>query len=118
MIVHVVLIQPREPVQRSAVAGALADLATASKEIPSIRRLRVGRRTRHGLGGYEPAMTRDFAYMALIEFDDRDGLEEYLRHPMHAALGRHFASLGEQSLAYDYEVADVADAAAIDDLIA
>ena len=46
-------------------------------------------------------------YLALIEFDDERGLQEYLRHPSHAALSRHFAALGERSLAYDYEVNEV-----------
>ena len=107
MIVHIVLIQPRAALDRTALDRAVADLQTASREIPSIRRLRVGRRVRHGLPGYEQAMTADFAYVALIEFDDQQGLQEYLRHPSHGALSRHFATLGERTLAYDYEISDV-----------
>ena len=107
MIVHVVLIQPRTGIERSAVDAAVADLQAASRTIPSIKRLRVGERVRHGLPGYEQSMATDFAYIALIEFDDRLGLQEYLQHPSHGALSRHFATLGERTLAYDYEVADV-----------
>ena len=107
MIVHVVMIQPRATVDRAAIEAAIADLETASREIPSIKRLRVGQRIRHGLPGYEQSMTADFAYVAIIEFDDQRGLQDYLRHPSHAALSRHFATLGERSLAYDYEIAEV-----------
>jgi len=107
VIVHVVMIQPRAAVEPAAVEAAVADLTAASREIPSIRRLRVGRRITHGLPGYEQLMTADFAYVAIIEFDDQRGLEEYLRHPSHATLSRHFANLGERSLAYDYEIQDL-----------
>ena len=109
MIVHVVMIQPRADLQSGALATAVADLRAAAKEIPSVRRLRIGRRVRHGRPGYEASMSRDFAYLALIEFDDERGLAEYLEHPSHAVLSRHFATIGEQALAYDYEVAEASD---------
>lgn len=114
MIAHVVMVQPHAHLGRTAVEAALTDLETAATEIPSVRRLRVGRRIRHGLPGYEQSMTRDFSYVAIFEFDDLRGLEEYLRHPSHAALSRHFATMGEQTLAYDYELVDAADAAMLD----
>jgi hypothetical protein len=107
LIVHVVLIQPKTDLTEYALAAALSDLEKAAIEIPSIKRARVGRRIRHGLPGYEQAMTRDFTYAAFLEFEDRGGLEAYLRHPAHAALSRHFATLGEVSLAYDYETDEV-----------
>lgn len=113
MIVHVVMIEPRAHLERGALAVAIADLQTAAREIPAIRRLRVGRRVRHGLPGYEQLMTRDFSYVAIFEFDDQRGLEEYLRHPSHAALSRHFATAGEQALAYDYELVDASDASTL-----
>jgi hypothetical protein len=101
------LIQPKSAIESTALDAAVADLKAASIEIPSIRRLRVGQRVRHGLPGYEQSMTTDFAYVALIEFDDREGLHEYLQHPSHGALSRHFAALGERTLAYDYEIAEL-----------
>jgi hypothetical protein len=107
VIVHVVMIQPRATLEKGAVDAAVADLEIASREIPSIKRLRVGQRIRHGLPGYEQSMEADFTYVALIEFDDQRGLEEYLRHPSHTTLSRHFAALGERTLAYDYDVSDV-----------
>ena len=109
MIVHIVMIQPRGDLHADALSGVIADLRAAVEEIPSVRRLRIGRRVRHGRPGYETAMTRDFAYLAIIEFDDERGLEEYLLHPSHAALSRHFATIGEDALAYDYVVAEASD---------
>lgn len=108
------MLQLRADVQRGGLAQIIADLQTSSREIPSIRRLRVGRRIRHGLPGYEQSMTRDFSCAAIFEFDDQRGLEEYLRHPSHAALSRHFATAAEQALAYDYELVDASDASTLD----
>ena len=113
MIVHIVMIQPHAGLEPAALDAAVADVKNAAREISSIRRVRVGRRIRHGLPGYEQSMTVDFTYAALFEFDDLRGLEEYLRHPSHATLGRHFATLGERTLAYDYEIADVPDASTL-----
>jgi hypothetical protein len=107
VIVHVVMIEPRANLDPAAIDAAVADLARAAKEIPSIRRIRIGRRAIHGRAGYEQAMVIDYAFVALIEFDDQSGLDEYLRHPSHTSLSRHFATLGERSLAYDYDVSEL-----------
>ena len=107
MILHIVVIEPHPGSEPAALARAQSDLQEAVRQIPSIRRLRVGPRVRHGLPGYEEQMRIDFAYAAVFEFDDQAGLEAYLRHPFHATLARHFATLGRQALAYDYAVQDV-----------
>ena len=51
-------------------------------------------------------MLVDYQYAAIVEFDDRAGLEAYLRHPAHDAAGRHFTQSAAHALAYDYEVTD------------
>lgn len=107
MIVHVVLFQPRAGLSDEQRDRVLADLRHAATEIPSIRRFRIGQRILHGLPGYEQAMTDNYEYAAIIEFDDRDGLEAYLRHPAHDATGAHFTSAASHALAYDYEVIDL-----------
>jgi hypothetical protein len=107
VIVHVVMIEPRANLSEGELTAALQDLENAASQIRAISRLRVGRRIRHGLPGYEQSMTRDYSYLALIEFDDHRGLQEYLQHPAHERLSRHFATLGTTSLAYDYETNEV-----------
>ena len=84
MIVHVVLFSPKPDLSAADRAKVLDALASASKEIPSIKRLRIGRR----------------------EFDDLAGLTAYLQHPAHAAAGHHFTASASKALAYDYEVAE------------
>jgi hypothetical protein len=104
LIVHVVLFEPRADLSEAQRHNILRDLEHAAVSIPSIRSLRIGRRVHHGLPGYEQAMSVDYQYVALFEFDDRAALEAYLRHPAHEAAGRHFTASAAHSLAYDFDL--------------
>jgi hypothetical protein len=110
LIVHVVLFQPRVDLDAAAREELMQGLAVAAREIPSIRRFRVGLRIRHQLPGYERAMIQPYDYALIAEFDDREGLVAYLKHPAHQAIGRHFTASAEHALAYDYEMTDVGEA--------
>ena len=107
MIAHVVLFEPRPDLPVEDRTRVFEDLRLAATTIPTVRRFRVGRRVRHGLPGYEAAMTASYSYAVIVEFDDRAGLEEYLRHPSHHAIGAHFVQSASQAIAYDYEVSDI-----------
>jgi len=112
MIAHVVLFRERAAVtveDRRAFSRALEQ---AHSQIPSVRRFHVGRRVRHGRP-YEQAMTEDYTYAAVVEFDDVDGLKAYLNHPAHEGLARLWASLSESTLVYDYEMSEASGAAAV-----
>lgn len=107
MIAHVILFTPKRDLPDRAREDLLASLTTAASAIPSIRRFRIGPRVKHGLPGYEQTMRDDFAFAAVVEFDDMDGLTSYLAHPAHHAIGEHFRASAERSLAYDYEFRDI-----------
>lgn len=113
MIAHVVLFEPRPDLGEHERQRILDGLRDAARQIPAIRRLRVGRRLRHGLPGYEQAMRDDYSFAAIIEFETQDGLLEYLAHPAHEAVGRHFTASSIRALAYDFQLVDAADAAAL-----
>ena len=104
MIVHVILFEPRADLTETQRQGVIQDLQRAAESIPSVRRCRIGRRFHHGSPGYEGAMAVDYQYAVIMEFDDRAGLDAYLRHPAHHAAGRHFTTSAANALAYDYEV--------------
>jgi hypothetical protein len=109
MIAHIVLLAPRPdltPEQRERVVAALE---RAAREIPSVRRVRVGQRVRHGQA-YEEQAPADFAFCAIFEFDDLAGLRAYLRHPAHAELGARFHDSLTAGLACDYELGEVSEA--------
>lgn len=114
MIVHVVLFEPRPDLTEGGRQRVFDDLRASATTIPSVRRFRIGRRVRHGVPGYEQAMSDDYSFAAVIEFDDLSGLKAYLQHPSHEAIGRHFNQSALRALAYDYAMFDAAhpDAAA------
>jgi hypothetical protein len=49
-------------------------------------------------------MRSDFPYVAVIEFDTREALLEYLDHPSHQQLASTFFACFEEALMYDFEV--------------
>jgi Stress responsive A/B Barrel Domain len=106
MIVHVVLFSPRPDLSAGDRAALLGALESAAKNIPSIKRLKVGKRVKHSLPGYEQMMRDDYEFAVIIEFDDVEGLKSYLQHPAHAAAGHHFTASASKALAYDYETAE------------
>jgi Stress responsive A/B Barrel Domain len=111
MIAHIILFAPRSdlsPGQREEILTAFTQAAAAA---PTVRHVRIGRRILHGVPGYQQLMRTDFEYAAIVEFDDVAGLEEYLRHPAHAAAGRHFTESAAASLAYDYALVPAGEAA-------
>ena len=111
MIAHVVLFRPRAtltPAERARLADVFT---TALREIPSIRRSRIGERVTHGRP-YEALMTTHYSHAAILEFDDIAGLRAYLEHPAHEALGRLFFEAFEEALMYDFTMEDGVEAAA------
>jgi|SRR5687767_3436723 hypothetical protein len=105
MIAHIVLFKPRPDLAVDARERLAASFQTALREIPSIRRARVGRRITHGRS-YERLMSVDYQFAAVLEFDDEAGLKAYLEHPAHQQLGALFFETFEQALMYDFSLAD------------
>ena len=107
MIAHVILWQPRTGLTSDERRNVLVALAAAVQNAPTVRSCRIGRRVKHGLPGYEQMMSDDFGFVAIIEFDNIDGLREYLRHPAHQSIGEQFTSAASAALAYDYDVVGI-----------
>jgi hypothetical protein len=103
MVTHVVLLRPRAGLSADERAGLADALRAAIETIPSIRRARIGRRVTFGRG-YEQSMQTNYEFVALLDFDDLDGLRAYLDHPVHAALATRFFQVLDDALMYDYEV--------------
>ena len=103
MITHVVLLRPRADVTAGERKGLADALRSAIETIPSIRRARVGRRVTFGRG-YEQTMHTNFEFVALLDFDDLDGLKAYLDHPAHEALAARLFEVLDDALMYDYDV--------------
>ncbi len=104
MVAHVVLLAPKPDLSEERRDAFIEAFERAARDIPSVRRVRVGRRIRHG-AGYEGAAT-DFPYAAVFEFDDLAGLQAYLAHEAHQDLGARFYDSLAAALALDYEMGD------------
>ncbi len=103
MLFHIVLFRPRPDLTVADRAGLVEAFESALQRIPSIRRFHVGRRVTHG-SGYESLMPISLDYAAVIEFDDLAGLQAYLEHPAHKALGARFMPSLESSVIFDYQM--------------
>jgi stress responsive alpha/beta barrel protein len=103
VIAHIVLFRPRSDLSATDRRLLADSFAAALRDIPSIRRARVGHRIMHG-GAYEQLMRVDYEYAAILEFDDAAGLAAYLGHPAHQQLGERFFSVFEEALMYDFEL--------------
>ena len=103
MIAHMVLFKAHESLTLEQKRSILEAVVAAVQRCPSVRACRIGRRVRHGMPGYEQAMREDYQFALVLEFDDLQGLKDYLAHPEHEKLGGFFASAASASLAYDYE---------------
>jgi hypothetical protein len=104
MVLHVVLFRPKPQLTDDEAAALLRAFARALNEIPTIARSRVGERVTHGRPGYEQMMDVDYRYIAILEFEDRQGLETYLSHPAHEELATRFFGAFDKALMYDYEI--------------
>lgn len=105
MLFHIALFSPRPDLTAADHASLVEALESALQRIPSIRKFNVGRRVTHG-AAYERLMPVSLDYAAVIEFDDLAGLEEYLEHPAHQALGARFMASLETSAIFDYQMQD------------
>jgi len=103
MVAHVVLFKPKAGLDPAGRQRLAAVFERALREIPSIRRAHVGRRTLLGRP-YEQLMTVDYEYAAILEFDTRADLTAYLAHESHEALGALFFEAFDVALMYDYEM--------------
>jgi hypothetical protein len=101
VITHIVLFRPNDGLADADRDALLAAITRARREIPSIRRFSVGRRTRYG-HHYEQLMTEDYPWAAIVEFDTAAALAAYLEHPAHAELGRLLWEVSAAVLVYDY----------------
>lgn len=103
MIVHVVLFRLRPDVTLSERRALIDTFAVALRDIPAIRRARIGRRVRIGRP-YEQITRLDLPYAAILEFDDLDAVRAYLDDPAHRDISTRFFAAIAETLIYDFEM--------------
>lgn len=102
MIAHVLLFRPRGDLS-AASRQELADALVATlRDIPSVRRARVGRGI--GIGREYERLRPDLPLAAILEFDDEAGLRAYINHPAHQQMAARFFGAVEEALVYDFDL--------------
>jgi hypothetical protein len=102
MISHVVLMTPRRDLTDADRRAFIESFERAVGEIPSVRGVRVGRRVLIG-AAYEKSGAAAADYLAIIDFDNLEGLASYLQHPAHSNLGACFSASLASAAVYDFE---------------
>lgn len=105
MVIHLVLFRPRADLDAVGETRLIQAIEAAATQVSSVRSFRVGRRMADG-PAYLAGTTTAYPFAAVVEFDDRAGLDEYLAHPIHGALGHAFNASLEAALICDYEARD------------
>jgi len=103
MTSHLVLMKPRPDLTPAEQTSLVAAFERALRDIATVRDVRIGKRVIHG-ADYEARMPDSADYIAIIDFDDLEGLQTYLRHPAHEELGARFHESLSSALVYDFEV--------------
>lgn len=106
MILHVVLYQPKASATREELSELANALETASREIPSIQQVRVGKVTDFGFGYANWPKDQNDGNVAVFEFIDRPALEAYLAHEAHKRLAAAFWKTCDQPVIIDVSAVD------------
>lgn len=108
MISHVVLFRPRTSLSTDQRLALVTALRHAVSDIPSIKRVTIGKRVLLNRPGYETQMAEHYEYSAILEFENETALRAYLDHPSHFDLGRILFTAADAVLAYDFVAIDPA----------
>jgi hypothetical protein len=106
MVTHLVLMKPRPDLSAEERRGLIDAFERAIAEIPTVRDVRIGRRLVHG-AGYEQHAPDAADFFIVIDFEDLEGLQTYLRHPVHESLGVRFGQSLSAAMVYDFEVGGI-----------
>lgn len=95
MIDHLVLFAAKDDASQEDLEDLLATFRALKEGVPSIVDLSVGKDF-SGRGG-------EYTHGLFARFEDRDGLQEYLKHPEHVAGVEKLDALTTGRLVVDYE---------------
>jgi hypothetical protein len=106
MILHIVLYQPKSSATHEELLELASALESASREIPSISQVRVGKAVDCGFGYNNWPKDQESGHVAVFEFNDRHALESYLAHQEHKKLAALFWRTCDQPLIIDVSAVD------------
>ncbi len=101
MIAHIVLFRPRPDVDAHQLWLFAQSVIETCSSIPSISRARIGKAVSVDAGYPRSFGDMTYSYAAVLEFEDRKALVDYLQHPLHQAMGRQFWEVSEATLVFE-----------------
>ena len=103
MIAHVVLFEPKAGTTVADRDAFLEVMRVTCNEIPSVKRSFIGIRQVLGVSYEERLGDKPYTYASVVEFDDMNGLHEYLNHPLHVKVGQLFWQHCERTMIVDVD---------------
>jgi hypothetical protein len=99
--VHVVIVPLKKDAPKDAADALITDAYEMLGKIPSVRAIQAGKRAEKFSAEFAK---RDFDVGLLLLFDDYEGLEVYLKHPLHLKyVEKHVKNVDESRLSvYDF----------------
>ncbi len=106
MIAHIVLYTPKPELTAAQLAAFAREIEDSIRQIPGVRRALAGPAI-DVVPSYSRPMSAEYAFAAMLEFDDVGALTRYLEHPLHRQLGKLFWEFCASAVVVEAEMTDV-----------
>ena len=98
--VHSVIFYLKKDAPKDTVEKAIADAHTLLEKVPTVRKLWVGRPAAKSTPQFAKT---DYQFGLLVLFDNYDGLQKYLDHPLHTKYVDLYVKQFDMVHVYDFE---------------
>ena len=96
--VHTVIFYLKKDAPASEADGIIADTQRLLAKIPTVREIRAGRPAEKG----SAVVVKDYQVGLLVLFDDAEGMQTYLDHPLHKEFVTGHEKNFEKVVVYDF----------------
>ncbi|MEO7191765.1 MAG: Dabb family protein [Vicinamibacterales bacterium] len=117
MISHIVLFSPKSTLSPGETRALISAVHRAFSEIPSVIRVRVGKRVDVDAGYLRSFGQEPYSYSAVAEFDSVAELQTYLAHPLHHELGKLFWQTCDRCIVSEMDCVDGKDPTELNNLV-
>jgi hypothetical protein len=117
VISHIVLFTPKDGLTENQYLLFAQQLRLTMGSVSSVRRATVGRRVDVNSGSPRSFGDTAYQFSAVVEFDGKHGLIEYISHPLHQELGRLFWEYCSATAILDVDSVDAKTGAVVDLLV-
>lgn len=117
MIAHIVLFTPKQTLSGADKRVFAQSVVRSLSEIEHVSSARIGRRVDVDPGYGRRFGDTTYEFAAVIEFESRSALVDYLLDPRHQELGRLFWESCERTVVSEVEYVDLGSQGAVEELV-